>query len=149
MGAFHRKWMHIRVQTRELAVGPIGIIGLNTDSPSNADGRLNGTAIVVCGHAIQRARVHAPYDPAASPLRPSIPLRKLCAPFFLVSRSSFLLAFLSPPTQPGIGSSARPLPLLPRSRSSSEFSSLDVHRILSLSFSTFTRETSHQTVRSS
>ena len=38
------------MQTRELPVGPIGIIGLNT--LSNADGRLNGTAIVVCGHAI-------------------------------------------------------------------------------------------------
>ena len=38
------------MQTRELPVGPIGIIGLNT--LSNADGRLNGSAIVVCGHAI-------------------------------------------------------------------------------------------------
>lgn len=94
IGAFHRKWMHIRVQTRELAVGPIGIIGLNTDSPFNADGRLNGTAIVVRGHAIQRARVDAPYDPLLHPLlRPSIPSRKLCAPFFLVSCSSFPSAF--------------------------------------------------------
>lgn len=123
--------MHIRVQTRELAVGPIGIIGLNTDSPFNADGRLNGTAIVVRGHAIQRARVDAPYDPLLHPLlRPSIPSRKLCAPFFLVSCSSFLLPFLphrlSPPTMPGIGSSA-PLPLLPRPPQNFRGSWIDVY----------------------
>lgn len=41
--------MHMRAN-EGIAVGPVGVIGLNT--LPNADGRLNGSAIVVRGHAI-------------------------------------------------------------------------------------------------